>query len=154
MSKIAKILLLLLLFVTATGIAAAQRQDDGQAYLVQAGDSLMGLAEQFYQTYAAWPAIQMATNAKAAQDSRFTMIENPDQLAAGQLLWIPGPTKPSDCSAAAFLSARRRPSLSRPNFWPNLKAMSKLNASASASRVRRWWWCRATRLSLPRALGA
>lgn len=91
MLKIAKILLLLLLFVTATGIAAAQEQDDGQAYLVQAGDSLMGLAEQFYQTYAAWPAIQMATNAKAAQDSRFAKIENPDQLAAGQLLWIPSP---------------------------------------------------------------
>ncbi|MBE7553471.1 MAG: serine hydrolase [Anaerolineales bacterium] len=91
MPKILKILILVCLFVAATGFAAAQEQDDGQAYLVQAGDSLMGLAEQFYQTYAAWPAIQMATNAKAAQDSRFSVIENPDQLAAGQLLWIPGP---------------------------------------------------------------
>lgn len=91
MSKIFKVLMFVSLFVTATGIVAAQEQDDGQAYLVQAGDSLMGLAEQFYQTYAAWPAIQMATNAKAAQDSRFAKIENADQLSAGQLLWIPDP---------------------------------------------------------------
>lgn len=91
MSKIVKTLILLLLLVVTTGIAVAQEQDDGQAYIVQSGDSLLGLAEQFYQTYAAWPAIQMATNAKAAQDSRFTVIENPDQLAEGQLLWIPSP---------------------------------------------------------------
>jgi hypothetical protein len=137
MPKILKFLILVYLLAATTSYAAAQQQDDGQAYLVQAGDSLMGLAEQFYQTYAAWPAIQMATNAKAAQDSRFSVIENPDQLAAGQLLWIPGPDEAERLLGAAFRSARRRPSPSRPNFWPNLKAMSKQNDSASASRVRR-----------------
>ncbi len=83
------VILALCLFLSLVGITSAQGSAGGQAYTVQATDSLSGLAEQFYQNYAAWPAIQMATNAKAAQDSRFTPIEDPNQLAAGQLIWIP-----------------------------------------------------------------
>lgn len=78
--------------VTAGRVSAApphQEPGDGQPYTIQAQDSLLGLAERYYQNYAAWPAIQMATNAKAAQDSRFTAIENTDQLSVGQLIWIP-----------------------------------------------------------------
>lgn len=91
MSRIVLILTVLCLFVTINSVANAQTQDEGQAYIVQAADSLSTLAEDFYQNYAAWPAIQIATNAKAAQDSRFAPIEEPDQLSAGQLIWIPDP---------------------------------------------------------------
>ncbi|MBI1877077.1 MAG: serine hydrolase, partial [Chloroflexi bacterium] len=77
--------------MATAGASSAQGQEGGQAYTVQAEDSLSWLAEEFYQNYAAWPAIQIATNAKAAVDSRFTAIEDPDQLSAGQLIWIPDP---------------------------------------------------------------
>jgi CubicO group peptidase (beta-lactamase class C family) len=91
MSRIVSVLTVLCLFMTINGAASAQTQEEGQAYIVQAADSLSTLAEDFYQNHAAWPAIQIATNAKAAQDSRFTPIEEPDQLSAGQLIWIPDP---------------------------------------------------------------
>jgi LysM repeat protein len=68
-----------------------QTQERGQAYTVQAEDSLSRLAAKFYQDFDAWPAIQLATNAKAAQDSRFTVIKNPNVIEAGQILWIPSP---------------------------------------------------------------
>ncbi len=87
----ARILSILFLCVITTGLAAAQEEAGGQAYTVQATDTLSSLAVDFYQNYAAWPAIQMATNAKAAQDSRFSRIENSDQLSAGQLIWVPTP---------------------------------------------------------------
>ncbi|MCK6626875.1 MAG: serine hydrolase [Anaerolineae bacterium] len=90
---LATALLIPFLFFITTGLSAAQEQADGQAYTVQATDTLSSLAEDFYQNYAAWPAIQMATNAKAAQDSRFSPIENSDQLSAGQLIWIPSPAE-------------------------------------------------------------
>jgi CubicO group peptidase (beta-lactamase class C family) len=60
---------------------------------VQAEDTLSGLAEKFYQNVAAWPAIQITTNAKAAEDSRFTPIKNPDTLQSGQVIWIPDPAE-------------------------------------------------------------
>jgi CubicO group peptidase (beta-lactamase class C family) len=80
------------LWLVATPLAAAAPPDpdEGQAYTVQAGDTLSSLAEAFYQNVAAWPAIQQGANAKAAQDNRFSPIPNPDSLQEGQLIWIPG----------------------------------------------------------------
>ncbi len=89
-------LLLLLGLITITQALAAppgQEQENGQAYTVQATDTLGSLAEKFYQNFAAWPAIQMATNAKALQDARFSPIPNADSLQDGQLIWIPSPAE-------------------------------------------------------------
>ncbi|HXV42778.1 MAG TPA: serine hydrolase, partial [Anaerolineae bacterium] len=87
------VLTILLFFILNPGLASAsplsQSQEGGQAYTVQAEDSLSGLAYQFYQDFDAWPAIQLATNARAAEDSRFSVIKNPNIVEAGQLLWIP-----------------------------------------------------------------
>jgi len=88
-------LIMLMLLAAAPSLAKAgplgQSQEGGQAYTVQAEDSLSRLAAKFYQDFDAWPAIQLATNAKAAQDSRFTVIKNPNVIEAGQILWIPDP---------------------------------------------------------------
>jgi len=87
----------LILLSLTTGLAdaapPAQAGGQGQAYTVEAGDTLGSLAEKFYQNYSAWPAIQLATNAKAAQDSRFSALPNSDSLQLGQQIWIPDPAE-------------------------------------------------------------
>jgi hypothetical protein len=64
-------------------------QADGQDYVVQRGDSLYRISGQFYGNPARWPEIVDATNAKAAEDSSYSMITNPSRLRVGQKLWIP-----------------------------------------------------------------
>jgi hypothetical protein len=71
------------------GFAAPLHQDDGQEYVVQGGDSLYRIAEQFYGNGNSWPVILEATNAKAQTDRSFTTINNPRQLRVGQKVWIP-----------------------------------------------------------------
>lgn len=87
------IILLCCILTIPPAYAAPSRQEGGRPYTVQADDTLGGLAVEFYQNYAAWPAIQMTTNTKAAEDSRFTPIENSDALQPGQLIWIPDPVE-------------------------------------------------------------
>lgn len=84
-------LIILFWFITSVGLALAQ--EGGQEYTVQAGDIISGLAEDFLGDVNAWPAIQLATNEKAATDSRFSRIDNPDVLQEGQLIWIPSLTE-------------------------------------------------------------
>ena len=67
----------------------AQTQDDGQEYIVQAGDSLSKISDRFYGQPTAYGVIVEATNAKAADDPRFTPITNPSRIQVGQRLWIP-----------------------------------------------------------------
>lgn len=64
-------------------------QTDGQAYTVQTGDWLSKLADKFYGDTQAWQVIVDATNAKAATDSTFAPITNPNLIEVGQKLWIP-----------------------------------------------------------------
>ncbi len=63
----------------------------GEAYVVQAGDWLMKIAEEFYGDADAYGAIVEATNVKAAEDSSFAVIDNPSLIRAGWKLWIPAP---------------------------------------------------------------
>jgi LysM repeat protein len=63
--------------------------EDGSAYIVQADDWLSKLAAKFYGDMFAYPVIVEATNAKAAEDSSFTVITNPDLIEIGQKVWIP-----------------------------------------------------------------
>lgn len=64
---------------------------DGQDYIVEPGDWLMGLARQFYGDGSRWEDIYNATNAKAAEDPSYATIENPNVLTPGWKIWIPLP---------------------------------------------------------------
>ena len=70
---------------------AAPSAGDGQEYVVQQGDWLMGLSRQFYGTADRWVDIYEASNAKAAEDSSFNAIEDPNVLDPGWKIWIPQP---------------------------------------------------------------
>jgi branched-chain amino acid transport system substrate-binding protein len=84
----------MVIFSLLTGVAMAAApvaQAGGQEYVVQADDWLSKLAEKTYGDVLAWPIIWEATNAKAAEDSSFALIENPNLIEVGQKLWIPDP---------------------------------------------------------------
>jgi LysM repeat protein len=71
-------------------LAAPPRQGTGgQVYVVLKDDWLSKIAEKYYGDKLAYPRIVEATNAKAAQDSSFAVIVNPDLIEVGQKLWIP-----------------------------------------------------------------
>ncbi len=61
----------------------------GQQYIVQPGDWLIKLAQRFYGNRELYTRIVDGTNAKAAVDSSFEPITNPDLIYVGQKLWIP-----------------------------------------------------------------
>lgn len=96
-------LALALLLAPAGTRAAPQQQDEGQAprlnsgqaYTIQAGETLGALAFRIYGDFLAWPAIVQATNNRAAADSRFRPIDDPGQVQAGQMVWLPGPAEAS-----------------------------------------------------------
>lgn len=77
-----------LLTTGALGAAQAQTEAEGQEYVVQADDWLSKIADKFYGDILAYPAIVEATNAKAAEDDSFAVIDNPDVIEIGQKLWI------------------------------------------------------------------
>lgn len=61
----------------------------GQEYTVQRGDCLATIAERQLGGQQFWPAIYEATNQWAQNNSRFTLITNPQLIHKGQILWIP-----------------------------------------------------------------
>jgi len=83
------VLLLLALVTGAASAAAPVAQEGGQEYTVQADDWLSKLAEKNYGDVFAWPIIWEATNAKAAEDSSYAVIDDPNLIEVGQKLWIP-----------------------------------------------------------------
>ena len=85
-------IVMLALMVMPLGVAQAApptQTEDGQEYFVQADDWLSKLADRYYGDIFAWPTILEATNARAAEDDSFAVIENPDIIEIGQKLWIP-----------------------------------------------------------------
>lgn len=78
-------------------------QTEGQAYVVQSGDWLSKLADKFYSDPQAWQVIVDATNARAATDSTFAPITDPNLIEVGQKLWIPvtGAGEPASANTAA-----------------------------------------------------
>jgi polar amino acid transport system substrate-binding protein len=96
------VMLSLLVATWAAGLAGAASpppQESENVYTVQAADSLSDLADKYYGNPGLWPAIWLATNAKAAEDDSFETILNPNALKVGQNLWIP------DAEEAAALMA-------------------------------------------------
>lgn len=86
----AVLMIMSLLVLGPSAWAAPVMQDaGGAAYVVQANDWLSKIAEKYYGDIFAYPAIVEATNAKAAEDDSFAVIDNPDLIEVGQKLWIP-----------------------------------------------------------------
>jgi len=71
--------------------SAAEVAGDGQDYIVEQGDWLMGLAREIYGDASRAEDIFNATNAKAAVDSSYATISNPNILEVGWKIWIPLP---------------------------------------------------------------
>jgi transforming growth factor-beta-induced protein len=65
-------------------------------YTVQADDWLSKIAEKELSDVLAYPQLVEATNAAAAQSSKYAMIENPDIIEIGQIICIPGDSMTSN----------------------------------------------------------
>lgn len=91
--KIILLLITLALISSALSLvvlAAPPNQDAaGQDYIVQADDWVSKLAEKFYGDPLAYPAIVEATNKKAAADTSYAAIADPNIIEVGQKLYIP-----------------------------------------------------------------
>ena len=100
-----KSILIITLFLLALTITPALAQaPDGEEYIVQADDWLSTIAEKQYGDPLAYPAIVEATNAKAAEDESFTVIDDPGVIEVGQKLWLPADAEgvaPSETAPAA-----------------------------------------------------
>ena len=88
-------MLLLAMVFFSIGLAAPPEQEipssdeNGQIYEVRPGDSLSRISSEFYNDATAYPRIVEATNAKAAVDEQFAMIQDPRRIWVGQRLWLP-----------------------------------------------------------------
>ena len=69
-------------------------QGEGREYVIQADDWLSRLAEKYLGDATLWSWIVEATNARATVDPRLDVIEKPNVIYVGQIVFIPtvGPT--------------------------------------------------------------
>ena len=81
-------------------VAAPPLQDEGQDYIVVADDWLSKLADKYLGNLFAYPAIMELTNQKAAEDSSYATVTNPDLIEVGWKIYIP-----SAAEAEAFMAA-------------------------------------------------
>lgn len=101
-------IVMLALMAMPLGIAQAApppQAEEGQEYFVQADDWLSKLADRYYSDIFAWPTIFEATNAMAAEDDTFAVIENPDVIEIGQKLWIPAAAMDAEAMDAESMDA-------------------------------------------------
>lgn len=108
MKKFASLVLVLILGISVgTALAAPPAQEaGGEEYIVQKDDWLSKIADKYYGNPRAYPVIVEATNAKAAEDDSFAVIDNPDLIFVGQKLWVPTmepTTPPGDSPTLAAL---------------------------------------------------
>ena len=93
LKKVTALLLPISLMATTTlsafGAPAHQAENCSQDYVVQANDWLSKLAEKQYGDPLAYPTIVEATNAAAAGDDSFAVIDNPDLIEVGWKLCLP-----------------------------------------------------------------
>ncbi len=77
------------LFISVAQAASPPGQEEGQAYVIQADDWLSKLAEKYLGEATLWPWIVDATNTRAAADPNLDVIENPNVVYPGQIVFIP-----------------------------------------------------------------
>ncbi len=98
-SALSNIPLLLLIALMMSSFAPfAAETDTGGEYTVKNGEWLRKLARVHLGNSEAFQQIIDATNAKAAEDPRFTRIEDDSAISPGQLIWLPQLAKPSEAS--------------------------------------------------------
>lgn len=83
-------------FIAVVQAAGPPGQWEGREYVIQADDWLSQLAEKYLGDGNLWQWIVEATNTKAAADPRLAVIENPNLVYPGQIVFIPAvsPTLP------------------------------------------------------------
>jgi hypothetical protein len=85
----ALLILALCALVWIPPVGAQESSDCAHVYTVQEGDWLSKLARQYLGDPAAYPAIDLATDARAANDSSFHVIFDPDWIDVGWKVCIP-----------------------------------------------------------------
>ena len=75
----------------ASVVVQVPSSEGGQSYIVKRGDWLKQLARRFYGDSERWINIYNATNARAAVDSSYHVIVNPNYILPGWKIWIPEP---------------------------------------------------------------
>ena len=84
-----------------TAPAALAQEQGGQAYIIQADDTLWKVAEKYLGDGNRFSEIIAATNAKHATDASFLLIQDPNIIVSGAKLWIPAAgTLPAETQAA------------------------------------------------------
>jgi tungstate transport system substrate-binding protein len=83
------LLVVMLLMVCAPAMAAPPGQEAGQDYSVQAGDTLVTLAEEYLGDRTLYPAIAALTNQKAVADTSYAVIGDPLSLEIGWKIYVP-----------------------------------------------------------------
>lgn len=89
-TQITLVLLVLLLFAGVVGAAPLSQEEEEQVYVVKPGDGLIKLARTYYDDEDAYLLIIAATNARAATDSSYVAISDPNIIFVGQKLILPG----------------------------------------------------------------
>ena len=69
--------------------ADAAESSGGQAYVVQPGDTLTALAQEYLGSETRYKEIVAATNEMAKQDPAYKQITDPNMIVVGQQIWIP-----------------------------------------------------------------
>lgn len=77
------------LFTSVVQAVGPPAQGEGQEYVIQADDWLSQLAEKYLGDANLWPQIVEATNSRAAVDPRVVVIENPNLVYPGQIIFVP-----------------------------------------------------------------
>ncbi len=106
------LLLLIVLSISAVPAFAQDGSSCADTYTVQADDWLSKIAERYFGTILAFPAVVDATNAAANSDESYAKIKNPDEIEVGQQLCIP-----TDEEAEAFLNPTAAEGKVLVEFW-------------------------------------
>jgi hypothetical protein len=97
-------------YFTASAVLA--QEQDGQAYIIQADDTLWKVAEKYLGDGNRFAEIITATNAKHATDAGFLLIQDPNIIVSGAKLWIPAagalPVEPQPAQAPAPVTAAQQ----------------------------------------------
>lgn len=92
-TKVISILLIAVL-ILVSGTSFVFAQEPGTTYIVQSGDTLSKIAALYLGDGDRYMEIVEATNAMHAEDATYALIEDPNVIAVGWKLFIPGVEKP------------------------------------------------------------
>ena len=98
-------ILLAVFSLLLTGSFVFAAEPAGEVYVIKAGDQLNRIAEEHLDEAKAYLAIVEATNMKAKEDTRFTVITDQNSIEVGQMLWIPAETGMSTGQTTAAASS-------------------------------------------------